>query len=92
MQFGRKSTQKKWIVQIKTYKNAFFEKKIPIFLVNSKKSSTFARFFGESLKWGPENFNFWGEREHGENSYERIIDEVYLGENCKAIVANRIKL
>jgi len=45
MQFGRKSTQKKWIVQIKTYKNAFFEKKITIFLVNSKKSSTFARFF-----------------------------------------------
>ena len=45
MQFGRKSTQKKWIVQIKTYKNAFFEKKITIFLVNSKKSSTFAAHF-----------------------------------------------
>jgi len=45
MQFGRKSTQKKWIVQIFAYKNDFFEKKIMNFLVNSKKSSTFAAHF-----------------------------------------------
>ena len=47
----------------------------------SKKSSTFAPAF-EKLKLNgvfraSENFNFWGEREHGENSYERRGRESY---------------
>jgi hypothetical protein len=38
MQFGRKSTQKKWIVQIFAYKNAFFEKKLRFFWSIQKKA------------------------------------------------------
>jgi len=38
MQFGRKSTQKKWIMQIFAYKNAFFEKKYRFFWSIQKKA------------------------------------------------------
>ena len=48
---------------------------LPKYLVNSKKSSTFAPAFhkkGQTESFGaPENFNLWGKREHGENSHER---------------------
>jgi len=47
----------------------------------SKKSSTFAPAFQKLGSLGffgaPGNFNFWGEREHGENSYERRGCESY---------------
>ena len=67
------------------------QKKSQIIWSIQKKAVPLHAFLANPLNGAPENFNFWGEREHGENSYERIIDEVYLGENCKAIVANRIK-
>ena len=47
----------------------------------SKKSSTFAPAFQklefETPLGSPKISNFWGEREHGENSYERRGRESY---------------
>ena len=60
----------------------FFEKKVLKNLRISEKSSTFAPAFEKQssdlyrlyttipITGVPENFNFWGEREQGEDSYE----------------------
>ena len=51
------------------------------YLHMSKKSSIFAPAFSlekhNPLIGAPANFNLWGEREQGENSYERRSRESY---------------
>ena len=52
------------------------------YLRMSKKSSTFAPAFSSEVTfippWDPrKSADFWGEREHGENSYELRSNESY---------------
>ncbi len=45
--------------------------------VCQKKAVLLHAFSKNEFSGVPENFNFWGEREHGENSYERRSRESY---------------
>ena len=54
----------------------------PLLRKGTLKSSNFRIFKSSNgrvspLSGAPENFNFWGEREHDENSYERRSRESY---------------
>jgi len=69
----------KWLFVNKT--NTFFKKNAHLFAYIKKKPYLCTRF-PKKRDWtesygAPENFNFWGEREHGENSHERRSRESY---------------